>query len=299
MEDFSTLLLGETGTGKGTAAAAIGRSGLIPFDPGTGRFAGSFTSAFVAINLSQFPESLIESELFGHRKGAFTGAIDDHQGLFARCSPHGSLFLDEIGDLAAPVQLKLLNVIQERTFSPVGSRKPLRFEGRLIAATNRPLHELRRGGRFRDDFFYRLSSDVIEVPPLRRRLREHPRELDQLVGLLLERMTGKPDKTLAAGVLERLRQGVPRDYAWPGNVRELEQALRRILLKGEYAPARVAAGEPESWQDAMAGSGLTATGLLRRYCKLLYERHGTYEAVAKVTALDRRTVRKNVTGDSE
>ena len=170
MEDFSTLLLGETGTGKGAAAAAIGRSGPIPFDPVRGRFKHSFTTTFTATNLSQFPESLIESELFGHRKGAFTGAIDNHQGIFERCSKHGTLFLDEIGDVSLPTQLKLLNVLQERHFTPVGSHKTVRFEGRVVAATNCPLNELRRQGRFREDFYYRLCSDVIEVPPLRERI---------------------------------------------------------------------------------------------------------------------------------
>src|SRR5256885_4529537 len=143
MEEFSTLLLGETGTGKGTAAAAIGRSGFIPYDDKQHRFAESFTRSFVALNLSQHPETLIESELFGHRKGAFTGAVEAHEGIFARCSPHGAIFLDEIGDVSTPVQIKLLQVVEDRTFSPVGSHERQRFRGRVISATHKPLHELR------------------------------------------------------------------------------------------------------------------------------------------------------------
>jgi sigma-54 specific flagellar transcriptional regulator A len=122
MEDFSTLILGETGTGKGAAAAAIGRSAFIPYSLNERRFAASYADSFISINLSQFAESLIESELFGHRKGAFTGAIDHHQGVFERCSAHGALFLDEIGEASIPIQIKLLHVLQERTFTPLCSR---------------------------------------------------------------------------------------------------------------------------------------------------------------------------------
>src|SRR5262245_42484766 len=183
MEDFSTLLLGETGTGKGAAAAAIGRSGFIPYLPAERRFAENFTETFIATNLSQFPESLIESELFGHRKGAFTGAIDHHEGVFERCSAHGALFLDEIGEVATPVQIKLLQVLQERTFTPVGGRDQKRFSGRVIAATNQPLDRLRAEGRFREDFFYRLCSDVIAMPTLRQRIAESGSELPELVRL--------------------------------------------------------------------------------------------------------------------
>src|SRR5881296_2538277 len=181
MEDFSTLLLGETGTGKGSAAASIGRSEFIPYVAGQRRFAANFTDTFIAINLSQFPETLIESELFGHRKGSFTGAIDHHQGVFERCSAHGALFLDEIGEVSIPTQIKLLQVLQERTFTPVGGHEKKRFSGRVIAATNRSLDDLRERKLFRDDFFYRLCSDLITVPPLRQRLREAPEELDLLI----------------------------------------------------------------------------------------------------------------------
>jgi hypothetical protein len=173
MEDFSTLLLGATGTGKSLAAHAIGCSGFIPFDLAKRRFKESFTRSFQSINLSQYPSSLLESELFGHKKGAFTGAIEHHQGLFARCSAHGAVFIDEIGDIDMPTQVKLLNVIQDRLFTPVGSHEKLRFSGRVISATNRDINQLRKEGEFRDDLYYRLCSDVIEVPSLHQRLKEN------------------------------------------------------------------------------------------------------------------------------
>jgi transcriptional regulator with AAA-type ATPase domain len=297
MEDFSTLLLGETGTGKGNAAATIGRSEFIPYLPEKRRFAANFAESFIAINLSQFSETLIESELFGHRKGAFTGAIDHHEGVFGRCNAHGALFLDEIGEVSIPVQIKLLQVLQERSFTPVGGRDKQRFSGRVIAATNRSLDALRRGGRFREDFFYRLCSDVIEVPTLRQRIAESPAELELLVGLLVARIAGMEDKEVAAGVLEALHRDLPRDYPWPGNVRELEQAVRRILLTGSYRPelASPASQDGEERLIARLRTGeLSAEALLSGYSAMLYERLGSYAAVAERTQLDPRTSRKYV-----
>jgi transcriptional regulator with GAF, ATPase, and Fis domain len=296
MEDFSTLLLGETGTGKGQAAAAIGRSAFIPYLPGERRFAANFAETFIATNLSQFPESLIESELFGHRKGAFTGAIDHHEGVFERCSAHGALFLDEIGEVSVPVQIKLLQVLQERTFTPLGGREKKRFSGRVIAATNQRLDALRSDGRFRDDFFYRLCSDVIEVPTLRQRIAESSTELPELVRLLVGRITGSAE--LADSVLQRLEEGVPRGYPWPGNVRELEQAVRRILLTGRYAPEMAAGGHDEDalLMEKLRAGELTAAELLARYSAMLHRRLGTYAEVAKRTGLDPRTTRKHIEG---
>ncbi len=299
MEDFSTLLLGETGTGKGAAAAAIGRSGYIPFDERKGCFSESFTRNFIPLNLSQYPEALIESELFGHRKGAFTGAIADHAGVFSRCTPHGSIFLDEIGDLSVPVQIKLLQVLQERSFSPVGSHDRQRFHGRVIAATHRPLDSMRQSGQFRDDFYYRLCSDVIAVPTLRQRLREEPGELAELVRGILRRMLG--DDKLGAFVCAVLSRSVPADYPWPGNVRELEQAVRRILVTGDFrgeAP-RQATDARQQLQEAIEAGTIGARELQSGYCQLLYRRYGTLEEVARRTGLDRRTVKKCVEAASQ
>ena len=298
MEDFSTLLLGETGTGKGSAAAAIGRSEFIPYLPAQRRFAANFAESFIAINLSQYPETLIESELFGHRKGAFTGAIDHHEGVFERCNAHGALFLDEIGEVSIPVQIKLLQVLQERTFIPLGGRENKRFSGRVIAATNRPLDRLRREGRFREDFFYRLCSDVIEVPTLRQRIAESPGELEQLVQLLVTRIAGEQASELAASIMEALERDLPRGYRWPGNVRELEQAVRRILLTGRYTGgvAEAALSEEDALVEKLRAGQLTADELLGRYCAMLHRRLGTYSDVARQTGLDPRTSRKYVEG---
>lgn len=296
MEDFSTLLLGETGTGKGSAAAAIGRSSFIPYAPEQRCFVENFATIFISLNLSQFPETLIESELFGYQKGAFTGAINNHEGVFERCSAHGALFLDEIGEVSAPVQIKLLQVLQERTFAPLGSHTLKRFKGRVIGATNRPLGELRAGGRLRDDLFYRLCSDVIVVPTLRVRLQEAPAELEQLLAILVERMTGEPSATLTEQILAALKRDLPGDYAWPGNVRELEQAVRRILLTGTYGGDRHEQSfvPDEAFLDLVRTGTLDANELIGGYCALLHRRYKTYVEVANRTGLDRRTVRKHL-----
>ncbi len=294
MEDFSTLLLGDTGTGKGAAASAIGRSGFIPFDGKTGRFRESFTKTFIAINLSQFPESLIESELFGHRKGAFTGAIDSYEGILSRCSPCGSILLDEIGDAGIPVQIKLLQVLQERTYCPVGSHEKRRFAGRVIAATNRSIEELRKEKLFREDFYYRLCSDVIVMPTLHKRLAEDPGELDLLLRHTVNRMVGYDAPVMQAFVKERIRKCLPGDYHWPGNVRELEQCVRRIMLTGSYMADSSANNDDleARIRDNITRQEYDADGLLTDYLALLYRRHGTYEEVARRVRMDRRTVKK-------
>ena len=296
MEDFSTMLLGPTGTGKGLAASAIGSSGYIPYDKRKNCFAESFTRVFVSINLSQFPEQLVESELFGHKKGSFTGAIEGHEGIFSLCSPSGAIFLDEIGEVSVPVQIKLLQVLQDRIFSPVGSHRKKRFYGRVIAATNQSIQKLRKNGKFRDDFYYRLCSDIIYVPPLSQRIQENPDELGDLLAHTLKRIIGKSSPELVLSTLNIIRQQLPSDYPWPGNVRELEQSVRRILLKQQYEGDRsvTSTDEVESFYASLAEGNFTAHELLSRYCRLHYDRLGTYEAVAKQIELDRRTVKKYI-----
>lgn len=296
MEDFSTLILGPTGCGKGAAAAAIGRSGFIPFDEKKRTFAESFTNNFVQINLSQFPESLLESELFGHTKGAFTGAVSSHDGLFAICSRHGSIFLDEIGDINPHVQIKLLQVLQERIFSPVGSHKKLKFNGRVIAATNQPLAQLRREKKFRDDFYYRLCSDCIDVPSLQQRIAENHQELDVLIESVIQRITGRPSPELVKTVSGVIKKNLGPGYHWPGNVRELEQCIRRVIITHDYTgeEKRDSQNLLDNLCTGLAAGSLDAQQLLEAYCTLLYDKYGTYQQVADQTKLDHRTVKKYI-----
>ncbi|MCD4675554.1 MAG: sigma 54-interacting transcriptional regulator [Desulfobacula sp.] len=298
MEDFSTLLLGETGTGKGTAAKAIGRSGYIPFDEKKQCFTQSFTRAFSSLNLSQYPETLLESELFGHTKGAFTGAVDDYQGVFDRCSPHGSILLDEIGEIPSHVQIKLLRVLQERSFSPVGTHEKSRFNGRVIAATNRPKKDILEGRVFRDDFYYRLCSDIIEVPPLSTRIREKPSELDDLLDFTIQKMAGTHSEKLILKVKRIIDRRLGKDYQWPGNVRELEQCVRSVLLRRDYKGKQKDEKKTKDLtgelMQGISHGDILVSSLVSGYCKLLYDKFGTYEKVANLTGLDRRTIKKHI-----
>ncbi|MBC2702983.1 sigma 54-interacting transcriptional regulator [Desulfobacula sp.] len=298
MEDFSTLLLGETGTGKGTAAKAIGGSGYIPFDEKKQCFTQSFTRAFSSLNLSQYPETLLESELFGHTKGAFTGAVDDYQGVFDRCSPHGSILLDEIGEIPNHVQIKLLRVLQERSFSPVGTHEKSRFNGRVIAATNRPKKDVLSGKVFRDDFYYRLCSDIIEVPPLRTRIDENLSEIDDLLDFTIKKMAGTHSEKLILKVKRIIDRRLGKNYQWPGNVRELEQCVRSVLLRRDYKGKQKEEEETISLQQKLlqgiSDRDISMSSLVSGYCKLLYDDAGTYEKVANLTGLDRRTIKKHI-----
>ena len=300
MEDFSTFLIGETGTGKGTAAAALGQSGFIPYLVEKRQFVESFTKNFIEINLSQFPETIIESELFGHKKGSFTGAVEDHQGVFARCGKYCAILLDEIGDISISVQIKLLKVLQERSFTVVGGHKKERFQGRVIAATNRPLDNLRKEGKFRDDFYYRLCSDVIYVPSLREQIKEDPNTLGILLNHTVQRIIGEPARELTLEIQNIILREVGQAYEWPGNVRELEQAVRRILLTKHYKgdlPDILTTMEPVQFIKDIENGSLTAQEVLTAYCTMLYKKYGTYEKVAKITNLDRRTVKKYLNVD--
>src|SRR5438477_1416022 len=214
------LITGENGSGKEIVARTLHRLSTRADMP------------FVDVNCAAIPEELIESELFGHRKGAFTGAIDDRKGKF-ELADGGTLFLDEIGDMSLKTQAKVLRVLQEQTFQRVGGQQTIKVDVRVIAATNKNLELEIANGNFRDDLFYRLNVIPIDVPPLRAR----GNDVVLLAEYFLRRFaaeTGSPRKKLSSGAASKLRA-----YHWPGNVRELRNVVERraILLDNETIEA--------------------------------------------------------------
>jgi transcriptional regulator with PAS, ATPase and Fis domain len=218
--DTAVLLVGESGTGKELLARALHRN--------SPRTAGPF----VAVNCSAIPDTLLESELFGHRRGAFTDAREDQRGLF-QAANHGTLFLDEIGDMAPALQAKLLRVLQEKEVQPLGASAPVAVDVRLVTATHRDLDELLRQGRFRQDLLYRINVVEVWVPPLRDRLED----LTPLTQHLLDKLGARlelPGCTISPDVMAAFVQ-----YPWPGNVRELENVIERALVLGSGITIRL------------------------------------------------------------
>jgi DNA-binding NtrC family response regulator len=218
--DATVLIWGESGTGKELLAHRLHRRSARASGP------------FVVVNCAALPQSVVESELFGHERGAFTGADRRHRGHFEVASG-GTLFLDEIGELGEPVQAKLLRALEQRTIERVGGSGPIEVDFRLVAATNRNIAAEVAAGRFRSDLYYRLEVVSIAVPPL----RDRAGDIDLLVPHLLEQLTrrlGLPDKPIEAAALDRLRE-----YHWPGNVRELRNVLERALIASGASIAAV------------------------------------------------------------
>ncbi len=295
MGDFTTLITGPSGTGKELVATAIGLSRYIPFNPDTRTFAEDFAATFHALNLSAMPSTLLESELFGHRRGAFTGATQDRQGWLERCQPLGTIFLDEIGDLDAAIQVKLLRVLQTRTFQPLGDTTERYLHGKLIAATNRDLAEAIGQGQFREDFYYRLCSDLIVTPSLQEQLREAPDVLRALLLFIAHRIVGAEAEPLAAEVEAWIRHHLGLNYPWPGNIRELEQCVRNVVIRQAYRPPCQAASAPlEALTQALSQGTLTADALVSQYCTLVFAQTGSYSETARRLQLDRRTVKSKI-----
>jgi transcriptional regulator with AAA-type ATPase domain len=297
MGDLTTLIQGPSGTGKELVARAIALSRYVPFDPASETFAEAPASVFFPLHLAALSPTLIEAELFGHRRGAFTGALEDRKGWFEVCPPLGTVFLDEIGEVEPAIQVKLLRVLQTRTFQRLGETQACRFPGKLIAATNRDLATEIEAGRFREDFYYRLCSDVILTPSLAERLLESPGELRGLLEAIARRVAGDGEASALADEAETwITKHLGPDYPWPGNVRELEQCVRNILVRGHYRPRqpRPAATARTELVQAVLGGTLTADELVRRYCTLVYAETGSYSAMARRLGLDRRTARGRV-----
>ncbi len=211
--ESTVLIQGESGTGKELVARAIhGNSGRAD-------------RPFVAINCAAIVDTLLESELFGHEKGAFTGAVGQKKGKL-ETAQGGTVFLDEVGELAAPLQAKLLRVLQEREFERVGSTRPIKLDIRLIAATNVDLNEASRTGKFRQDLYYRLNVISLEIPPL----RERPEDIPLLAAFFTARYSEKVNRRVA-GISPKAKACLLR-YPWPGNVRELENAIERAVVLG-------------------------------------------------------------------
>ncbi len=299
MRELTTLITGPSGTGKELVARAISLSQYIEFDAEQKIFAGGLQNAFSPLNLSALSPTLIESELFGHCRGAFTGALADRQGWLENCPAQGAVFLDEIGELDPAIQVKLLRVVQDGAFSRIGEAQQRHFAGKLLAATHRDLAQAMHEGRFREDLYYRLCSDQIKTPTLRNQLDDRPEALRGLIAFIAQRLVASEAETLTDEVEAWIMTHIGIGYAWPGNIRELEQCVRNVLVRQKYEPQRriispSSNSETATWlREAELGT-LTFAELLSRYCTSVYARLGSYQQTAEVLGLDRRTVRSKI-----
>jgi transcriptional regulator with PAS, ATPase and Fis domain len=279
--DTPVLILGESGTGKELLARALHRTSPRADGP------------FIAVNCSAIPETLLESELFGHRKGAFTDAHQDRPGLF-QTAEGGTIFLDEIGDMAPALQGKLLRVLQEKEVQPLGGMAPVPIDVRIVTATHRDLMRLVESDRFREDLMYRINVIEVHVPPL----RERPDDLLPLVDHFLDkhgRLLGKCGSTVSKEAMAALRR-----HRWPGNVRELENVIERALVLGDSnvvdlgdLPQRL---RDQPSRDSSAARGRRLADVEREHIiRTLREAAGNKAAAARVLGLDRKTLYRKLT----
>ena len=258
--DLTVMINGESGTGKELVARALHNFGRRKNGP------------FIAVNMAAIPRDLIESELFGHEKGSFTGATDRMKGKF-ELAQGGTLFLDEIGDMPPEAQTRLLRVLQDGEFTTVGGRTPIKADLRIVAATHQDLRELIAEGRFREDLFYRLNVVPIRLPPLRERVEDVP----DLARAFLRRAEseGLPRKSISQQALDLLR-----GQSWPGNVRELENLMRRLaaLCADEMIDAAMVeqelAARPSSASEVGAESGDTLSSAVETHLRRYFALHG-------------------------
>ncbi len=257
--DASILILGENGTGKELVAREIHRR------------SHRHREIFVGVDMSAIPETLFESELFGHVKGAFTDAREDRAGRFETASG-GTLFLDEIGNLTLPLQAKILTTLENRQLFRVGSNKPVAIDVRLICATNRPVHQMVAENNFRQDLLYRINTIEVRMPSLRERRGDIPLLVDHFLAAYC-RKYGRPLKTAGPGALLKLE-----GYAWPGNVRELQHAVERAVIMSDAAvlePADFLFSAMESAAaEAPPSAATSLEDLERRHVERTLDKHG-------------------------
>jgi two-component system response regulator HydG len=279
--DAPVLLTGETGTGKGLLARIIHAQSPRAARP------------FVTVNCAALPEALLESELFGHVKGAFTGALQDRRGLFAEAEG-GTICLDEMGELPSALQAKLLHVLESKAVRPVGSARERPLDVRIIAATHRDLRARVKSGEFREDLLYRLDVVPIEVPPLRMRRDDLPVLIDQFLAAARSRNAGSTVERISPPALDLLAR-----HDWPGNVRELQHVIERLVVLGrssevqpEELPATVR-GEGRSDAIAFGGDVLPVRELQRRYALWVLDRCGGHRGrTAELLGIDGKTLAK-------
>ncbi len=274
----NVLITGESGSGKELVARALHNAGPRKVKP------------FIPINCTALPEHLLESELFGHVKGSFTGAISDKKGLFEEASG-GTLFLDEIGDMSIQLQAKLLRVLQDKQIRPVGGNQMKDIDVRIIAATHRDLKIMVKDGRFREDLFYRLNVVPIRVPPLRERMEDIPLLVDSFIKKFAARNGSK-----VHGVTTET-MSVLMAHPWPGNVRELENVIERatVLSPGELIEKNVVMGsaleEAQQNINQLHADRPTLEKLEERYIKMIMsEVHHKKDDAARVLGVSRRTL---------
>jgi len=239
--DATALVTGESGTGKELVARAIYSHSQRSTQP------------FLAINCAAIPEQLLESELFGHERGAFTGATMQRIGKFEQCNK-GTIFLDEIGDMIPPTQTKILRVLQSGTFERVGGNQPIQADVRVIAATNKPLEAAVAAKQFREDLFYRLNVVRIHIPPLRDRRDDIPLLVNYFLKKISREQQQQP-KSIAASVIKTLEK-----YHWPGNVRELENAIRRAIVMAKSDAILLSDLPPEISGQGATGAAISYAG---------------------------------------
>lgn len=291
--DSTIMIYGESGTGKELVAREIHCRSLRSNGP------------FVSINCGALPETLLESELFGHVRGSFTGAVRDKEGLFA-VAKGGTFFLDEVGETSPAIQVKLLRVLQEREIIPVGGVKPIKVDVRLIAATNADLEKQVESGKFRADLFYRLNVIPIHIPPLRQRRDDIPLLVEHFLKTYCEAQ-GKPLKQVTKQAFDLLMR-----YDWPGNVRELENVIERavILQEGnligpEDLPERIRGGTSQIKTDLVTARNLTLEELEKQYILQVLNETGWHKKKAaqilgiNASTLYRKLQRYGYEGESQ